>query len=208
MNKPPSCDQSWCSWTSWKNHRVGDLANDRFEQRYLQPSLIATGGIVLKFIFISIIATGMSMSCVASEKLAKSRDGTLLVESLPESVEKEFEGCACTFNSPGNHSLTALAWDYSSQQASAAMQINGRTERLSLVGERSRRKKGNQGEPQEGDSTEYKFSSDSVSTTLGCKVSKTCWGTPGCEYIAYSCSAQVRANGVQVRLPVNGGCGC
>jgi hypothetical protein len=163
---------------------------------------------MLKLIFALIIALGTFISCTASEVLAKTKDGKLLVESLPASVEKEFEGCACAFNSRTNSSLTALAWNYSSSQSSAAMQINGRTERLSLVEEMSHRKKKGNAEPQEGDSTMYKFRSDSASAALSCKVSQTCWGTPGCEYIAYSCSARVRVNGMQVSFPVDGGCGC
>lgn len=163
---------------------------------------------MLKLIVMFGIAIGLSASCVASETLAKSKDGTVLIQSLPHSVNKEFEGCACTFSSPGNQTLTALAWDYSSRQSSAVMQMNGKTERLSLVAERSQRKMGRKAEPQTGDSTEYKFASKSVSATLQCKVSQTCWGTPGCEYIGYSCSANIRGNGGQVKFLVDGGCGC
>ncbi|MHA4866184.1 hypothetical protein ACXZ1M_00605 [Duganella sp. PWIR1] len=163
---------------------------------------------MLKYIFALIISLGASILCMASEVLVKTKDGKLLVESLPVSVEKEFEGCGCAFNSRTNSSLTALAWDYSSNQSSAAMQINGRTERLSLVEEISHRKKTGMADPQEGDSTMYKFRSESASAALSCKVSQTCWETPGCEYIAYSCFARVRANGQQVSFPVDGGCGC
>lgn len=163
---------------------------------------------MLRLIAMFGIAVGLSTSCMASETLVKSKDGTLLIESLPHSVNKEFDGCACTFSSPRDQTLTALAWDYSSRQSSSVMQVNGRTERLSLVAERSRRKKGRKAEPQNGDSTEYKFASESVSATLQCKVSQTCWGTPGCEYVGYSCSANVSGNGGRVKFSVDGGCGC
>lgn len=95
---------------------------------------------MLRLIFIVGIAIGLSASSAASETLAKSKDGTLLIKSLLHSVDKEFERCACTFSSPRNQALAALARDYSLNQSSAVMQVNGRIERLSLVAERSRRK--------------------------------------------------------------------
>jgi hypothetical protein len=151
----------------------------------------------------------MGSACFANEPLAQSKDGQVIVENLPSSVEREFEGCGCHFYSPGNSSKMAIAWDYSQRESmTAAIQVNGQTERLPLVDETSKRKRGPNSEPRKGDITRYKFSSGSVSSILSCKVSETCWGTPGCEHIGYSCSAQVEVGNARVKFPLEGGCGC
>lgn len=164
---------------------------------------------MIKPLLTALALSSMLAPCAANEPLAKSKDAKLVVENLPSDVEKEFEGCGCHFASPGNSSSSAIAWDYSQREnMTAAIQVNGKTERLFLIGETSRRKRGRTQEPQRGDATEYKFSSAEVTTILSCKVSSTCWGEPSCEYIGYSCSAQVRSGSAQVKFPVIGGCGC
>lgn len=163
----------------------------------------------MKFIVLSALSICITVRCIASEPLAQSRNGKVRVERMPEVVEKEFEGCSCNFSSSHGQSSTVMAWIYGVQEPTeAAMQINGKTERQVLVGVKSRRKGGTNSEPQVGDKTEYRFSAPASGTLLSCKVSQTCWGTPGCEYIGYSCTAKVSSAGSQVTLSVSGGCGC
>lgn len=163
----------------------------------------------MKLLVLSALSLCLALPCAANELLAQSRDRKVRVERLPEVVEKEFEGCSCNFSSTRGKSSTVMAWFYGGPDPTkAAIQINGKTERQVLVGEKSRRKGGPDSEPRVGDSTEYRFSAPTSATVLSCKVSQTCWGTPGCEYIGYSCAAKVSSSGSQVTLFVAGGCGC
>ena len=162
----------------------------------------------MKFILFSLAIINFVLPCSASETLASTADRQLWIENLPDAVAAEFEGCSCSFSSRTNDSSTAIAWNYGEESPKAAMRINGRTERLTFVGEKSYPKRSSNQEPQMGDTTEYKFADGSTSTTLNCKVSQTCWKEPGCEYIGYGCSAKVLSAGRRVTFPVVGGCGC
>ena len=160
--------------------------------------------------FVLLAATA---SALTGDELARSKDGALTLSVLPKAlVEKEIQGCSCSFysakTSPGA-GRPILAWEFGAEDH-VPIQINGQTRRLKLISETNPGLKGEDARLKIGGQTVFTLTGDKTDVVAECRATFTCADSPsdGCEVTRYQCKVAVEADGSRVAVPASGDCGC
>ena len=167
----------------------------------------------MKLALATILLLATTTSALKSDELARSKNGALTLSVLPNAlVEKEIQGCSCSFHStktsPGA-GRPLLGWEFGAEDH-VPIQINGQTRRLKLISETNPGLKGEDSRLRIGGQTVFTLAGDKTDVVADCLATYTCADSPndGCEVTRYQCKVAVEAEGSRVAVPASGDCGC